>query len=291
MFVYLLRCSLRDSWEEGSFFVISTLDKIELLRGTCDFGGKQGFFFFRKCLMVRIESVAYTLIYPNQSWKYSDGPVSSDWMYPDFDDSRWSVKQYAFPLYSGSRYYRFSVTVDTSALETSGAAMFCIVSRDVSSLFLNGIPIFERLNTTLLSTNPSSNATFQNSANSNLFTSNSTLNSTFPFHLSNSSLPRSSQIQSSCFQYSIPVQWLQASLTIAVQSDSTVSEPIEDLFDLTCVLIPKMSSRMGETIVTSTHNRDYYSNPVDNAWDSNRVTFWKSIGCATDFVVTFPANR
>ena len=50
--VCFLSGSLRDSWEEGSYFVISTLEGIELLRGTCDFGGEQAFFFFRKLLLL-----------------------------------------------------------------------------------------------------------------------------------------------------------------------------------------------------------------------------------------------
>ena len=225
--------------------------------------------------------LAHILILPNQSWKFSDGPVSSDWTQPDFDDGDWPVKQAEFPLYSGSRYYRFSVTVNTSSFQTSGAAMFCVAARDVSSLFLNGRAIFERLNTTLsivkshVDDDDDANNLSSNNTDSSSFYSNST----------------HSTSQNSCFQYSVPIDWLQSTITLAVQSDSAVTQPIDDHFDLTLVLIPETSNRVGESIVSSVHNRDYYSNPLDNAWDSSRVTFWKTIGQATDFVVTFAGNR
>ena len=40
--------SLRTYWEKGSFFAIKALGTIELLRGSCDFGGMQEFLFYRK---------------------------------------------------------------------------------------------------------------------------------------------------------------------------------------------------------------------------------------------------
>ena len=40
-------CSLRASWKKGSFFSIKALGTIELLRGSCDFGGMQEFQFYR----------------------------------------------------------------------------------------------------------------------------------------------------------------------------------------------------------------------------------------------------
>ena len=78
---------------------------------------------------------------------------------------------------------------------------------------------------------------------------------------------------------------------MALQSDSAVTEPIADRFDLTAVLLPEASNRLGAATVSSEHSRDYYSNPVDNARDASRVTFWRSIGGTTDFVATFGANR
>ena len=171
--------------------------------------------------------------------------------------------------------------MNTSAFQTSGAAMFCVTARDVSSLYLNGRAIFERLNTTLsfmrsLDDDDDDDGNLSmNNTDSSSYNSNST-----------HSMP-----QNRCFQYSIPIHWLQSTITLAVQSDSAVTQPIADHFDLTLVLIPETSNRVGESIVSSVHNRDYYSNPLDNAWDSSRVTFWKTIGRTTDFVVTFAGNR
>ena len=168
--------------------------------------------------------------------------------------------------------------MNTSAFQTSGAAMFCVTARDVSSLYLNGRAIFERLNTTLSfvsSHDDDDDNLSSNNTDSSSFYSNST--HSFP--------------QNRCFQYSVPIHWLQSTITLAVQSDSAVTQPIADHFDLTLVLIPETSNRVGESVVSSVHNRDYYSNPLDNAWDSSRVTFWKTIGGTTDFVVTFEGNR
>ena len=244
-------------------------------------GGTKFFIFFVSFVSFYILCAAHILILPNQSWKFSDGPVSSDWTQPDFDDRAWLVKQTEFPLYSGSRYYRFSVTVNTSSFQTSGSAMFCVASRDVSSLFLNGRAIFERLNTTLSNTRSHDD---DHVSSNNTDSSSSTTTGNYD---------NSTQFQSPnrCFQYSIPIHWLQSTITLAVQSDSAVTQPIADRFDLTLVAIPETSNRLGESVVSSLHNRDYYSNPLEKAWDGSRVSFWKSIGDTTEFVVTFEANR
>lgn len=161
--------------------------------------------------------------------------------------------------------------------------MFCVAARDVSSLFFNGRAIFERLNTTL------SSVRSHDDVDGNL-ASNNTDSSSSSSHNSNSNSTHSIP-QNRCFQYSVPIHWLQSTIVLAVQSDSAVTQPVADHFDLTLVLIPETSNRVGESVVSSVHNRDYYSNPLDNAWDSSRVTFWKTIGRTTDFVVTFAGDR
>ena len=93
------------------------------------------------------------------------------------------------------------------------------------------------------------------------------------------------------FQYSIPVQQLNNTIVIAVQSDSEVLFPIKDEFDLFLLLVPEASSRLGDSLITSAHHRDYYSNPLEDVFDSSRITYWKSIGSSTDFVVTFNNER
>lgn len=39
---------LRDSWSDGSFFILSTDDSFEILRGTCDSAGEHEFSVFRR---------------------------------------------------------------------------------------------------------------------------------------------------------------------------------------------------------------------------------------------------
>ena len=170
--------------------------------------------------------------------------------------------------------------MNTSSFQTLGAAMFCVTARDVSSLYLNGRAIFERLNTTL-----SFVSSHDDDDDDGNLSSNNTDSSSF---YSNSTHSIS---QNRCSQCAVPTPFLQSTITLAVQSDSAVTQPIADHFDVTLVLIPETSNRVGESVVSSVHNRDYYSNPLDNAWDSSRVTFWKTIGGTTDFVVTFGGNR
>ena len=40
--------SLRASWTDDSFFLVSTIDSFEIFRGTCDSAGEREFSFFRK---------------------------------------------------------------------------------------------------------------------------------------------------------------------------------------------------------------------------------------------------
>ncbi len=40
--------SLRASWSDGSFFIVSMIESFEIFRGTCDSAGEREFSFFRK---------------------------------------------------------------------------------------------------------------------------------------------------------------------------------------------------------------------------------------------------
>ena len=188
-------------------------------------------------------------------------------MDPDFDDSGWLKKIHGeFPPYEGSRFYRFSTAVNTTAFVYSGSALFSLCARNVSSLYVNGKTVFANMSTSLLI------LMIRDTRVSNRY-------------------GEENDQSAGIFQYSIPVQQLNNTIVIAVQSDSEILFPIKDEFDLLLLLVPEASSRLGDSLITSAHHRDYYSNPLEDVFDNSRVTYWKSIGRSTDFVVTFNNGR
>ena len=96
-------------------------------------------------------------------------------------------------------------------------------------------------------------------------------------------------VSSNWFSYSIPVYRLSTSVVIAVTTNSVVSQPILDLFDMTVVLLPDHSSRIVDGSFSSEHATDYYANPLTYAIDLNRNSYWRIRGSSAVFNFT-PMN-
>lgn len=93
------------------------------------------------------------------------------------------------------------------------------------------------------------------------------------------------------FQYTVSPHNLGGSLVVAVQTDEPVSESIPDLFDIVAVLLPSHASRLIDGVAKSSHAKDFYSNPLELALDSNRKSAWRISGNQADFTFTFNQGR
>lgn len=60
-----------------------------------------------------------------------------------------------------------------------------------------------------------------------------------------------------------------------------------DDYDLVVYLIPDGSSRTVDCCITSRHWKDFFSNPLEFATDSDRFTYWRVKGQYGDFTLTF----
>lgn len=145
--------------------------------------------------------------------------------------------------------------------------MFALRGQNYSSLYLNGNKIYYSLYISLLMVN-----------SSNTYVPPTESNGFFLYSVS------PSRVISSCSDATV-------SVTIAAVSTSVISEAMKDHFDLTVYLIPDGSSRTIESSITSQHWKDYFSNPLSLAIDSDRFTGWKVKGRFADFTMTFNSGR
>lgn len=72
-------------------------------------------------------------------WKYTSGPVSSNFMKEDFDDSSWELLTIPSPLKNalGTSYYRLHVQAE----DLSGMAIYCEKIYSAYDLYINGKPV------------------------------------------------------------------------------------------------------------------------------------------------------
>ena len=150
------------------------------------------------------------------------------------------------------------------ALEYAGSLLLGIRGHNDTSLYINGDAIFRHMYTHPLS----------------LIRRPMVLNKDVFNH-----------IAAPYFQYTVSPHSLGASLVVAVQTEESVAQSIPDGFDMVAVLLPSHASRLIDGAAKSGHAKDFYSNPLELALDSNRKSAWRISGNQADFTFTFNQGR